>query len=149
MEENLSRATKQQERDRRFSSSQRHKALGPVRTYQRSAGIRLPCSHAAAYTLAVGWCQVTELDRPCRCSPPSAFLLLAGNWHQLVPLALRWTEGPGLCRQAEDSGQQDSSSQGGEASERSLCQLQPARGSEAGRVPDGSPGLRLHSHRKC
>lgn len=120
---------------------QGHKPLGHKRMYQRSAGVCLPCSYAAAsYTPAVGHCQVMELEWSSE--NLSVFLLLAGSWHQSVCYR-PW------CGPSGQFGAGKQRTVGRRTSERSRCQLQPAWGAKAGRAPDGFLGLRLHSHRKC
>lgn len=72
---------------------QSHKPLEHNRMYQRSVGVHLPCSYAAAsYTPAVGWCQVMELDGPQR--PVRAFLLFCRG---LAPVC---ATGPGVDQAA-------------------------------------------------
>ena len=102
-------------RDRCFRSCQGHKPLRPTRTYQRSAGLHLPCSHAASYAGAAGGRRRAELDRPCRGSPPPRPRCLQGV-------------GTSFCSGLWGGGQEDLSSRGGEASDRSRRQLQHARG---------------------
>lgn len=119
---------------------QSHKPLGHKRMYQRSAGVRLPCSYAAAsYTPAVGHCQVMEMDGPQR---PSLYFCF---W-QGVGTSLCYRP---WCGPSSQFGAGKQRTVGRRTSERSRCQLQPAWGAKAGRAPDGFLGLRLHSHRKC